>query len=84
VVEKVGRLAYRLDFLPSMGIYPVVSVAHLIVTPNDKDPFHHTAPPPRTVEDSHSNFDGEASDLWKVEAVLDYKPIPNGNKFLIK
>ena len=40
IVEKVGRLAYRLDILPDWRIHPVFSVAQLEPAPPPaKDPF---------------------------------------------
>ncbi|KAI0996230.1 hypothetical protein K3495_g11949, partial [Podosphaera aphanis] len=38
VLEKIGKLAYRLDLPPSLGsIHPVISVAHLEPAPNPAD-----------------------------------------------
>ena len=40
VLERVGRLAYRIQLPPTLRIHPVVSVAHLEPAPApDKDPF---------------------------------------------
>ncbi|RKF60445.1 Transposon Ty3-G Gag-Pol polyprotein [Golovinomyces cichoracearum] len=34
IIEKIGRLAYRLELPPAMKIHPVISVAHLEPAPN--------------------------------------------------
>ena len=56
VVERIGRLAYRLQLPPIMRIHPVISVAHLeAATDPDQDPFQRPRPqldhpPPVLVE----------------------------------
>jgi hypothetical protein len=67
-----------------MDIHPVVAVAHLSAVLHDRDLLLHTTPPPGPVEDSHIDSNGEADDLWEVEAVIDHKPTCKGNKFVIK
>jgi hypothetical protein len=40
VIERVGKLAYRLELPESMKIHPVISIAHLEPAPDpEKDPF---------------------------------------------
>jgi hypothetical protein len=40
VLERIGRLAYRLELPPSMKIHPVISIAHLEPAPiPHEDPF---------------------------------------------
>jgi hypothetical protein len=51
-VRKVGRLAYKLDFLANYKIYLIVSVVHLSSTLQEEDPFGRVEPPPGLVEDS--------------------------------
>ena len=60
VIQKVGKLAYRLELPPTMKIHPVISVAHLASLPKGDDPFHRTPPAPGPVEDSQSDSDPEA------------------------
>lgn len=73
-----------MDFLPSIGIHLVVSVAHLSAAPKGEDPFKRTAPPPGPVEDDQSSAD-EPGDTYKVEVVTTYKKMANGSlKYLIK
>lgn len=85
VKKRVGRLAYELDFLPSMRIHPVISVAHLTAAPDGVDPFNRRAPPPGPVEDSQSSSGDEQGDKYEVEAVVGHKKIKNGSfKYLIK
>ena len=42
ILEKIGRLGYRLELPPSLSsIHPVISIAHLEPAPNPADdPFH--------------------------------------------
>ena len=66
VLEKIGHLAYRLDFPPNWRIHPVVSVEHLDIRPGmDDDPFNRQVPPPGPVE-VH-----EDGDEFEVEIILD-------------
>ena len=45
IVERIGRLAYRLEIPNDWRIYPVFSVAQLEPAPDlSKDPFHHPRP----------------------------------------
>lgn len=37
VLERVGRLAYRIEILPAMKMYPVISMAYLEPAPNPMD-----------------------------------------------
>ncbi|RDL33672.1 uncharacterized protein BP5553_08040 [Venustampulla echinocandica] len=40
IIERVGRLAYRIELPPTMKIHPVISIAHLEPAPNPADdPF---------------------------------------------
>lgn len=40
ILERIGRLAYRIELPPAMKIHPVISVAHLEPCPDPaKDPF---------------------------------------------
>ena len=52
VKKRVGRLVYKLDFLPNIGIYPIISIAYLSPIPLGKDPFDRKVPPPRLVDTS--------------------------------
>jgi hypothetical protein len=85
VKRRVGRLAYKLDFPPNMGIHPVISVAHLSPTPPGDDPFNRDTPPPGPVEDSQSgSSDSEPGEDYEVEAILQHKLVRGKYKYLIK
>lgn len=55
ILERIGRLAYKLDITPDWRIYPVFSVVQLEpASPPTSDPFnrpHPTNPPPVFVDD---------------------------------
>ncbi|KAK4158829.1 hypothetical protein QBC43DRAFT_195406, partial [Cladorrhinum sp. PSN259] len=84
VMERVGRLAYRLDLPDSMNIYPVISVAHLSPHPKGEDPFDRTRVPPGPVEESQSGSASSDGEAWEVERIVDHKKVRGGNKYLIK
>lgn len=84
MVRKVGRTAYELDFLPSMGIHPVISVEHLTLSLCKKDPFGRDLPPPGPVEDEQENSGLEDGDSYEVESVVKYELVRGGYKYLIK
>ena len=66
VIERIGRLAYRLQLPSSWSIHPVISVAHLEPAPDPKlDPFHRERPnhPPAL------EVDGK-EDHYKIEKIL--------------
>ena len=61
VVERIGRLAYRLKLPPTMRIHDVVSVAHLEpATDPASDPYGRPATvPPAVVVDNHDEYEIE-------------------------
>ena len=52
IKKRVGRLVYKLDFLPNIGIHPIISIAHLSPTPLGEDPFDRKVPLPGLVNAS--------------------------------
>jgi hypothetical protein len=62
VVDKVGRLAYKLEFPDDWRIHPVISVAQLEPAPSD--PFGRTVEPPPAVE-----IDGDEE--FEIDAILE-------------
>ena len=49
VIERIGKLAYRLQLPDNMRIHNVVSVAMLEPMPAENDPYQRRLPPPDTV-----------------------------------
>jgi hypothetical protein len=65
IIDKVGRLAYKLEIPSTWKIHPVVSVAHL--EPHTPDPFERTEVP---VPDLLEGHDGEVEPEWEIEEIL--------------
>ena len=63
VLEKVGKLAYRLQLPAHWKIHQVISVAHLEPAPKGSDPYQRTAKP------SNPGPVAESDDEWKPYAV---------------
>jgi hypothetical protein len=61
IVEKVGRLAYKLDLPDGWKIHPVISIVHL--EPAKDDPFGREVVPPPPVE-------VEGEEYWKIETII--------------
>jgi hypothetical protein len=61
IIDKVGRLAYRLKFPANWRIHPVISVAQLEPAPSD--PFNRAVEPPPAVE-----VDGDEE--FEIDAIL--------------
>ncbi|KAJ5521257.1 hypothetical protein N7527_005372 [Penicillium freii] len=68
VVERVGRLAYRLDQPPTRRVHPVISVQHL--EPPTPDPFDRELPNSQPTFDDHFP---EETDRHDVAVVLDIR-----------
>ena len=69
VLERVGRLAYRLDIPPNSRIHPVISIAHLSPSADGEDPFQRLTSPPGPVRDDQPRADDE----YEVEAILKHR-----------
>jgi hypothetical protein len=69
VLEKIGNLAYCLDFHPESCLYPVVLVAYLEKMPQSNDPYGRVEDEPGLVE-----VDGKALDdrfrSYEIEALV--------------
>src|ERR1700694_2059260 len=63
IIDKVGRLAYKLEFPDDRRIHPVISVAQLEPAPSN-DPFDRGVEPPPAVE-----VDGEEE--FEIDAILE-------------
>ncbi len=77
IMEKVGRLAYRLDVPPDWRIHPVFSVAQLEpAPPPTEDPFGRpflSNPPPVFVEGDTDNMKS-----FEIERLLNKRQIKKG------
>ena len=74
VVERVGKLAYRLDIPDHWKIHPVFTVAQLEKCPDpDEDPYHRPRPdnPPAVL------VDGQVPE-WEIDRLLNYRVTPKG------
>ena len=72
IIERIGRLAYRLRLPSVMKIHDVVSIAHLeSATDPAKDPYQRRRPPMSAVV-----IDGE--DEYEVEKLLQKRSIRRG------
>lgn len=67
VKERIGPLAYRLDFPPNWKIHPVVSVAQLEKCPREPDPYQREPSKPSAKVDDRFPED---EDRYAVEKVL--------------
>ncbi|OQD78469.1 hypothetical protein PENDEC_c001G07228 [Penicillium decumbens] len=67
VLERIGRLAYKLDLPESWRIHPVISIAHLEPAPSGDDPWNRQSDTVHTPTDDH-RFPGETR--YDVEAIL--------------
>ncbi|KOS37056.1 hypothetical protein ACN38_g12169 [Penicillium nordicum] len=69
VLERIGRLIYRIDIPAAWKIHPVISIEHLEPAPS-LDPFDREAPILETTTD-----EGFLSDIdrCEVERVLDWR-----------
>ena len=70
VVERVGRLAYRLQLPPTWRIHPVISVQHLEPAPSP-DPFNRELP--QDPEPTYDDRFPDDMDRHDVAAVLDMR-----------
>lgn len=75
VLERVGRLAYKLDIPSTWNIHPVISVALLEPAPKDKDPFD------RQLDEPGPTFDDrypEDTDRYDIDRILARRTRPIG------
>ncbi len=58
ILERIGKLAYRLELTPSMKIHDVVSVAQLEPAPDPaRDPYNRPSRPPPEIIDGEEEFE---------------------------
>ena len=79
VLERIGRLAYRLELPAHWQLHPVFSIAQLESCPDPAtDPYHRPRP------DNPEAVNTERDDLpeeWEVERILDKRVIKRGRGF---
>ena len=83
ILRKIGYLAYELELLNTMKIYPVISIAQLEPALVGEDPFYR--PPvndePPAVE---MEFLEENLDQYEVERIVDRRKVRRHFKYLVK
>lgn len=83
VLDKIGRLAYRLELPPVMRMHPIVSITQLEPGPDDENPYARARnfDPPPVIEK-----DGTATDLYEIETLLEKRESNDGRKveYLVK
>ena len=78
VLERIGRLAYRLELPEHWKVHPVISVAHL--EPAKDDAFNR--PQPDHPEPIYVDGDTENMKSFEVEAVLNKRERRRGRKVI--
>ena len=79
VLEKVGKLAYRLELPPLMLMHPVVSVAQLEPAQAASDPYGRRRAAVPEVEE-----DGVVTNIYEIEALLEKKISRDKPQYLVK
>ena len=80
VLEKVGNLAYRLEFPPHWRIHPVISVAHLEPAPDPHDdPFKR----PRPAHPPAVSMEGDVG-IYIVEKLIDRRQFRRGSGWCVE
>lgn len=84
VLERVGRLAYRLDIPNTWNVHPVFTVAQLEPCPDPStDPYTHTRPQPRPDEPPSVFVEGDTETFksYELERLLNKRVIKKGRGF---
>ena len=74
ILEKIGRLAYKLDIPPTWRIHPVVSITHLEPVPPGEDPYGREAEEPGPVKTEG----GDDADVYEVEKIIAKRRVYTG------
>ena len=87
VVERVGRLAYRLDIPTNWRVHPVFTIAHLEpAPPPSDDPFER--PRPNQPESVHVEGDTEAWKSYELDRLINKRRFRRGKgevtEYLVK
>jgi hypothetical protein len=75
ILEKVGSLAYRLDFPSYWRVHPVVSVSQLYHPAQGPDPFARPTPTPLPVAT-------DGADLYEVDKIVDHQRIKRRKRWI--
>jgi hypothetical protein len=76
ILERIGRLAYRLKLPPHWEVHPVISIAHL--EPYHKDAFNRPRPDhPDTI---FVEGDGDGYQSFEVERLIDKRVVTRRGK----
>ncbi|KAI0992711.1 hypothetical protein K3495_g15474 [Podosphaera aphanis] len=76
IIEKVGRLAYRLKLPNHWRIHPVISVAHLESVPSPyEDPYNR--PRPKEPGPVYVEGDTDNNKSYEVSQILDKRVTPS-------
>ena len=79
VLERVGRLAYRLDLLDYQNLHLVFTIAQLEPRPDPATDLYHR-PRPDNPEAIHTERD-DLPAKWEVERILDKRVLRRGRDF---
>jgi hypothetical protein len=74
VVEKIGKLIYKLEIPQSWKIHSVISVIHLKPAPTENDSYERETNEPEPVKDAQ----GPTKDIYEVEKILAKRSIKKG------
>lgn len=83
IVERIGRLAYRLKLPDHWRIHDVFAIDHLEPAPHDEDLF--SRPRPDLPDSVHVDGDTKNYKSWEVEKLIKKRVTPSGQvKYLLR
>jgi hypothetical protein len=83
ILQRYGRLAYRLDIPKHWRIHDVFSIAHLEPAPKTKDPYNR--PRPEHPDSVFVEGDTEYYKSWEIEKIIDKQVSPTGRiRYLVR
>ena len=83
MLEKVGRLAYKLDMLRDWRVHPVFSVVQLepVLSPTD-DAFH--CPHPHMSPTVFVDGDTHTAKSFEIDRLLNKRTVKKGKGFMVE